>query len=333
MIIARAPFRISFFGGGTDFPGYYRRHGGAVLATSIDQYAYISLHSLSPFFRYRFRASYAKTELVGRPAEFRHPLIRECLRHMRVRDGLEITHVADLPGRTGLGTSSAFTVALLHALHAMRGERPCPGDLAREAILIERKRVGDAGGHQDQFAAAYGGFLRLDFGPGDAMQVRRIHLPPPARTTLRDRLLLFYLGREDSAEAILAEQTGKTRRNRAALDRMHAMVDEAEAMLKTGAWPAFGALLHEGWELKKTLAGGISSPDIDAAYDVARRAGATGGKLLGAGGRGFLLIMAEPEHQPAIRRRLRALREVRFGFDREGCRLVFKSTPARDPRS
>ncbi len=325
MIIARAPFRISFFGGGTDFPGHYRRHGGAVLATSIDKHAYLSLHALSPFFKYRFRASYAKTELVQHARQFEHPLIRECLLYLRIRDGIEMTYVADLPGRTGLGTSSAFTVALLHALHERRGDRIGPEDLAREAIEVERVRVGDSGGHQDQYAAAYGGFLRIDFGPGESVRVRPLPLRARTVSALEDRLLLFYLGREESAETILAEQTRRSRRNAGALKRMHRMVDEAERILGGGDLDDFGRLLHEGWELKKTLSRGISNAPIDEAYAAARRAGALGGKVLGAGGRGFLLVFADPLRHAAIRRRLPALREVGFRFSREGSRIVFRS--------
>lgn len=325
MIIARAPFRISFFGGGTDFPGHYRRHGGAVLATTIDRHTYLSLHALSPFFKYRFRASYAKTELVQHPREFEHPLIRECLLMLRVREGLELTHVSDLPGRTGLGTSSAFTVALLHALHERRGDRVGPEDLAREAIEVERVRVGDSGGHQDQYAAAYGGFLRIDFGPGDAVRVRPLALRASALAALESRLLLFYLGREESAEKILAEQVRRSRGNLGALRRMHRMVDEAERILEAGEPDAFGELLHEAWELKKTLSSGISNAEIDAAYAAARKAGALGGKVLGAGGRGFLMVHADPAKHAGIRRRLAVLREVRFRFSREGSRIVFRS--------
>lgn len=325
MIIARAPFRISFFGGGTDFPAHYRRHGGAVLATTIDKHAYLSLHELSPFFTYRFRASYARTELVQHPREFEHPLIRECLLMLRVRRGLELTHVSDLPGRTGLGTSSAFTVALLHALHAMRRDRVEPEDLAREAIEVERERVGDAGGHQDQYTAAYGGFLRIEFGPGDAVRVRPLALRAARRTALEERLLLFYLGREESAEAILAEQTRRTQRNERALVRLVGLVDTAERILADGDLDDFGRLLHEGWELKKTLSSGISNAAIDRAYAAARAAGALGGKVLGAGGRGFLLVFADPSRHAAIRRRLAPLREVPFRFSREGSRIVFRS--------
>ncbi len=325
MIIARAPFRVSFFGGGTDFPDHYRRHGGAVLAMAIDRHAYLTLHRLSPFFQYRFRASYSRTELVQRPEEFEHPLIRESLRCLGIREGLEIVHVADLPGRTGLGTSSAFTVALLHALHALRGDRVGPEDLAREAIEVERVRVGDEGGHQDQYVAAYGGLVRIDFGPGDAVRVRPVGLGARAIGELESRLMLFYLGREESAQAILAEQRRRGHRNRATLRRLRGLVDEGEAALRAADWAAFGALLDEGWQLKRGLAAGISTPEIDEAYAAARAAGALGGKLLGAGGRGFLLVFAPPARHSAIRRRLVRLRFVPVRHQGEGSRVIFQS--------
>ncbi|MCX7819753.1 MAG: hypothetical protein N2652_11215 [Kiritimatiellae bacterium] len=324
MIIARAPFRISFFGGGTDFPEFYRAHGGAVLGVTLDRYAYIALHRLNPIFAHRYRASYSKTELVDVPREFQHPLIRECLGLVPTRGGVEIAHVADLPGRTGIGSSSAFTVALLYALHAFRGDRVGPEDLAREAIEVERVRVGDAGGHQDQYFAAYGGLLRLDFGPGDRVRVHRVGLPAAALTELEQRFLLFYLGREDSAQHILAEQRRRMPGNTRSLRRLTELVELGEAALLAADWTSFGRLLHEGWTLKRGLATGISNREIDAAYAAARAAGALGGKLLGAGGRGFLLIMAEPARHRRIRNSLARLQEVPVRLGQTGATLVLR---------
>ncbi len=214
MIIARAPFRISFFGGGTDFPDYYRDHGGAVLSTTIDKFAYLTIHTLGPFTPYRYRASYAKTETVSEPTEFEHPLIRECLLHLQVQDGLEITHVADLPGRTGLGSSSSFTVALLHALHAFQGDHHISAnDLAKEAIIVERERVGDAGGHQDQCIAAHGGFRRINFSSDQDIDVESVRCAPERLHELEQHLLLFFLGTAMSAETILQEQTKRIHKN------------------------------------------------------------------------------------------------------------------------
>lgn len=324
MIISCTPFRVSFFGGGTDFPEFYRQHGGAALCTTIDKYCYISLHELSAFFPHRFRASYMKTELVQHPAEFQHPLIRECLRHLEPDQPMEIAHVADLPGRTGLGSSSAFTVGLLHALHAFRGERATPEDLAREAILVERERVGDPGGHQDQYAAAYGGFLRLDFAPSGRVGIRQVPLLAPRLRELEERLMLFYTGIEQSAAPILAEQKSRTAENTAALLEMRRLVDQAEEILTAGhTLDPFGELLHRAWEVKKGLSSGISNAAIDGAYAAARAAGALGGKLLGAGGRGFLLLYAPPARHDAVRAALRGLRDVAFALSRGGSRILF----------
>jgi D-glycero-alpha-D-manno-heptose-7-phosphate kinase len=327
MIISQTPFRVSFFGGGTDFPEFYHEHGGATLLTTINQYCYISIHRISKFFQFRFRASYAKTELVQNPSEFQHPLIRECLLSLNIDDGLEITHASDLPGRTGLGTSSAFTVGLLNALHTLKGDRMTAEDLAREAIHIERERVGDAGGRQDQYAAAYGGFIRLDFRKDDHVDVHRLTVNSQRVTELERHLLMFYTGKEKKAKAILTKQRQRTKKNEQALLEMCKLVGEAERLvLKESPILGFGELLHRAWELKKTLSGGITTPAIDEAYNAARKAGAIGGKILGAGGRGFLLLFAEPEYHSKIRARLTALQEVHFHFSQDGSRIIFQAS-------
>ncbi len=326
MIIARTPFRISFFGGGTDFPEFYREHGGATLATAIDKFSYVSVHRLGRFFKHLMRASYAQTELVNSAGEFKHPLIRETLLHLGVNEGLEITHVSDLPGRTGIGSSSSFCVGLLHALHSLRGENPDAAELAKEAIHVERVRVGDTGGHQDQYAAAFGGFHRFQFGPGDRMQAHRLDIRPQRKAELNANLLLIFTGMEQSAEEILQEQKKRTGNNIPALREMLQMVDHAEKILAGDSdLREFGVLLHEAWLRKKSLSTGISNPLIDDAYAAARSAGAAGGKLLGAGGRGFLLLYAEPERHTAIRERLRDLKEVPFNFSGEGSRIIFQT--------
>ncbi len=327
MIISQTPFRISFLGGGTDFPAHYQEHSGAVLLTTINQSAYLSVHRLSPFFPHKFRASYARTESVQTPGEFQHPLIRECLLHLQVRDPLEMAHVSDLPGRTGLGTSSAFTVGLLHALHALQGNTVQAATLAHEAISVERERVGDSGGHQDQYAAAYGGFLRIDFSGNQQARVQPVTLSAERRNHLAAHLLLFYLGHERSAESIMRTQQQRTARNVSVLREMKSLVDEAQAVLLSNrALDDFGALLHTSWMLKKSLAPGISNADIDNAYDSACRAGAVGGKILGAGGRGFMLLYAAPEHHGAIATALDPLAAVPFRFSDQGSRIIFNNT-------
>lgn len=324
MIISRTPFRVSFFGGGTDFPDYYREYGGATLLTTINKFCYISIHKLSPFFKHRFRASYSKTETVQESAEFTHPLIRECLKYLQPRYGLEIAHVSDLPGRTGLGTSSSFTVGLLNALHGLAGDRITAEDLTQEAILIEREKVGDAGGHQDQYAAAYGGLLRLDFLPTASVSIKKLALRAERILDLERHLMLFYTGVEQSSEQVLAVQNQRTKQNVEALREMHLMVDKAERIL-CGNDPlkAFGDLLHESWQLKKTLSAGISNTLIDDMYTAARTVGARGGKLLGAGGRGFMLLFVDQDKQPAVQAKLEGFIPVPFAFESAGSRIIF----------
>lgn len=326
MIIARSPFRISFFGGGTDFPEFFRRRSGAVLLTAINRYCYISVHRLCPLHKHRFRASYSRTELVASPGMFKHPLIRESLLFMNIKDGLEITHIADLPGRTGLGTSSAFTVALLNALHAFAGERVGAAQLAAEAVEVERVRAGEAGGVQDQYAAAFGGFLRIEFGADGSVTVENISAPQRRLALLRRHLLMFYLGSERVAAAISRDQRRRIPRNEEKLGRLAEMARSA-ARLLAGAGPLaqFGEMLDEAWRLKRSLSPLISTPAIDAAYETAKKAGALGGKLLGAGGCGFLLLFAPPQRHGRIRARLRGLQELDFEFAREGSKIVFNS--------
>lgn len=328
MIIARAPFRISFFGGGTDFPDYYRQRSGAVLLTAIDRYCYLAVHRLSPFYPHRFRASYSQTELADSVDDIRHPLIRECLRAAASDDRLEITHIADLPGGTGLGSSSSFTVGLLHALRAARGESPTPEALAREAIQIERERIGDPGGHQDQYAAAFGGWLRLDFHRDGTVEARQLDLDATRRARLESCLLLFHTGAQKSVAEVLRRQTAAIDRNLEALDEMRELTDRAEIVLRSNApLERFGALLDRAWALKRGLADGISFPEVDAAYAKARELGAWGGKLLGAGGRGFLMILAPPERQPAIEAALAPWPAIRVRGGAEGSRIVYRDAP------
>lgn len=326
MIIARTPFRISFFGGGTDFPGFFEKHGGAVLATTIDKYCYISVHHLTSFFKHRYRATYSRTESVLTPEEFQHPLIRETLLMLDQCEGVEISHVADLPGQTGLGSSSSFTVGLLNALHTYRRTPVTPEELAAQAIKIERDRVGDAGGWQDQYEAAYGGLRRYDFHPDRTVTNLAITMTPERLRELESSLMMFYLGTESSAEQILQDQKNKTGNNEPLLLAMKSMVDQGESIL-TGTSPLtdFGDLLHEAWQHKRSLANGISNSQIDQAYEAARAAGARGGKLLGAGGRGFLCLFAEVSAQSRIREALKDLQEVHFRFSSEGSRIIFKS--------
>lgn len=326
VIISQTPFRISFFGGGTDFPDYYRFHGGSVILTTINKYSYISLHKQGPFFKYKIKANYSVTETADNPESIKHPLIRETLKFLAYDCRIEIGHISDLPGRTGIGSSSSFTVGLLNALHAMRGEKPAPEQLAREAVEIERNRVKDAGGHQDQYAAAYGGFIRLDFRNDGRVIVRHIKLPAGRLADLRKRLMIFYSGLEKSSDTIQRRQNANIPHNLSALCDMQNMVDKAETILResNADIDEFGRLLNESWQKKRSLAAGISTPLIDHAYKASLKAGALGGKLLGAGGRGFLLLYADPTHHRKIRNALRCMPEVDFSLSKNGSRIIFR---------
>ncbi|MBR6021365.1 MAG: kinase [Kiritimatiellae bacterium] len=325
MIITRTPFRVSLFGGGTDFPEFYRVHGGAVLSAAIDQYCYLSLHRLAPYFPHRFRASYSRTESVQSPADFQHPLVRECLLHLDFTDSVEISHVADLPGRSGLASSSAFTVGLLHALAAFRGDSPTPDWLAENAIEVERNRVCDAGGRQDQYAVAFGGFNRIAFDPSGTVAVRPVRASADTLAALQDSLLLFFLNADASAQDILRAQISRTADNTPDLLQILSLVDTAESLLARNDLSSFGALLHETWLRKRRLAPGISTTLIDDAYAAARSAGALGGKLLGAGGRGFLCLFVPPDRRASVLSRLSNLRPVPFRFSPTGSSLIFSS--------
>lgn len=328
MIIVRTPFRISFFGGGTDFPSFFMQHGGAVLTSAINKYCYISIHHLAPLFKHRFQAGYSRTEMVQKVSEFQHPLIRETLLYLDQREGIEIDHVADLPGQTGLGSSSSFTVGLLRALHALRGNPISQDELARQAILIEREKVGDRGGWQDQYIAAYGGFRRIEFLSESNVQIHEVGMRSDRFQELQNCLMLFYMGNESSAASVLEEQDRRARKNERALLEMRQMVDHAECILSSGTsdLDAFGDLLHDSWMLKRSLSSGISNSQIDQAYAAARDGGARGGKLLGAGGRGFLCIYADPAQQDSVRKVLCHLQEVPFVFSAEGSRVIFQTS-------
>lgn len=325
MIIVRTPFRINLFGEGTDLPAYYERHGGMTLTLAIRRYCYLSVHRLSPFFRHRYRASYAETEMVVEPESFRHPVVRECLGYHQPRFGLEISHVSDLPGRTGLGTSSAFTVGLMHALHALHGERTTPEDLAREAVHVERERVGEPGGHENAYASAYGGFLELRYGPGPRIKVQDLTLSVDRLTALEQHLCLVSLGHEEGGEARLREQIRRVERNTASLARMKALAARAAALLGDGGDLAeLGELLDESWRIKRSLADGVTTPDIDARYTAAREAGAVGGKLLGAGSGGYLLLWIPPEKRGAVREALAGCAMMDVVCSGEGSRVIFE---------
>jgi D-glycero-alpha-D-manno-heptose-7-phosphate kinase len=323
MIISRTPFRISFFGGGTDYPAWYEAHDGQVLATTINKYCYISCRYLPPFFEHKHRIVYSHIENVHRIAEIRHPAARACLQFMRIRDGIEIHHDGDLPARSGIGSSSAFTVGLLHALYALDGKKPTRRQLARNAIHIEQKMLKEHVGVQDQMLTAFGGLNVVHFGGKRHLQIRPIALPAHRTASLQKHLMLFFTGVPRISSEIAQEQVKKTRSRARELKMMCELTTEALAVLASRRGiDEFGRLLHENWLLKRSLSDKISNHQIDDIYAEARRGGAVGGKILGAGGGGFILLFAGPEVQPEIRKRLRKLLHVPFGFEDSGSRIV-----------
>ncbi len=324
MIITRTPFRVSFFGGGTDYPAWYREHGGAVLSTTINKYCYISCRYLPPFFEHKHRIVYSKIENVRDISHIEHPAVRGVLGSMGWESGIEIHHDGDLPARSGLGSSSSFTVGLIHALHALRGRHVSKHDLAREAIHVEQEVIGESVGSQDQVAASYGGLNRIDFRVDEGFEVRPIVLSRDRRAELHGHLMLCFTGLSRFAHEVARSQLANFSRRRAELQRMRGLVDAAIALLHDSGLPitGFGRLLAEAWECKRSLSDQVSTPEIDRIYDAARSCGAIGGKLLGAGGGGFLLLFAPPDAQPGIRKRLENLVHVPFEFDTDGSRVV-----------
>lgn len=324
MIISKTPYRISFFGGGTDYPAWYRENKGQVLATAIDKYCYITCRYLPPFFDHKYRIVYSKIEDVRRVPEIKHPSVRACLQFMKVREGVEIHHDGDLPARSGLGSSSSFTVGLLNALHALHGRVASPARLAADAIHVEQAMLKENVGAQDQVMAAHGGCNIVTFGARNHLHVRPLTVLPGRLELLQSHLMLFFTGISRTASEIAAAQIRKTPEKARELGQMCSMVDSAvEIMHRNGDIRDFGRLLHESWLLKRSLTDKISTPEIDGAYAAARKAGALGGKVLGAGGGGFMLFFAPPEKQPAVRRSLRRLLHVPFKFEHSGSTIIF----------
>ena len=320
MIITRTPFRISFAGGGSDLPSYYGRRPGAVLSTAIDKYVYLAVKE---HFGNTFRVSYSRTELVDTVEQIQHPIVRECLQYLGLRQGLEIVSMADLPSQSGIGSSSSFTVGLLHALYAMQGKVVTPERLARDACCIELDKLQEPIGKQDQYIAAYGGLQLIRFNPDGTVFIDPVVCHPETRLELNRRLRMFFTGMTRSARDVLSKQRDRADLNLDALEKLTALASELCRVLTLGNdLNHFGHLLHEAWEVKKNLAESISNPRIDALYERARNAGALGGKLLGAGAGGFLLFYCEPHRQPRLREELADLLEVPFALDPQGTKIV-----------
>lgn len=328
MIISRTPVRLSFFGGGTDYREYFSRNKGAVLGSTINKYIYISVNELSDFFQYKIRVGYSKAELVERVDDIIHPSVRECLKFKNISGNLDIHIFADLPARTGLGSSSAFTVGLLNALHAMEGKLVAKQKLAEDAIIVEQQMIRENVGCQDQMHCAYGGINIIEFEPS-RISVRPVIISEEKRQAFNSALMVFYTGQTRYATRILSEQIQNTKNGDkdSYLARMYGMVFEAEQIISDMPTESMlrklGELLHEGWQLKKALSSRITNPQIDAAYEKAMAAGACGGKLAGAGGGGFLFFIVPPERQRAVREAMRGMLEVDFRFENEGSRIIY----------
>lgn len=327
LVISRTPFRVSFVGGGTDYPVWYRESEGAVLGTSIDKYCYISCRYLPPFFDYKHQVVYSKIERVREISDIKHPSIREILKFIGITDGIEIHHNRDIPARTGLGSSSTFTVGLLHALHALKGMAVTNEQLALQAIHIEQDIIKENVGSQDQTHAAFGGFNRIDFSGNHNIRVTPVIMQPERLKQLQDHLMLIFTGfvRPRDASKIAARQIKVTPQRKRELRIIYEMVNESMEILNSRCdLSEFGRLLHATWCLKKSLSDLISTPEIDSIYDAARKAGAIGGKLLGAGGGGFLLLFVSPELQSKVKESLGSLLSVPFRFEHYGSQIIFK---------
>lgn len=324
MIISRTPFRVSLFGGGTDYPDWIREHGGAVLGMAINKYCYLSVRSLPPFFTHKHRIVYSRVELVNEISEIEHPSVRAVFSEMGINEGLEVHHDADLPARSGLGSSSAFTVGLLHALYALRGRMAGKTELGTEAIRIEQEVIGEAVGCQDQVWATFGGLNRIEFHREGGFSVKPLVIRRERRQELVCSLLLVFSGLSRFASEVAADKIENIGRNEAQLHSLQLMVDQAQALLADEREPVHrvGALLHEAWMIKRNLAARVSNNLIDDIYETAMAAGASGGKLLGAGGGGFLLFVTRPERRAAVCEALRGLIQVSFDIDNDGSRIM-----------
>lgn len=325
MIISRTPFRISFFGGGTDYHVWYREHGGAVLSTTINHYCYLTCRYLPPFFKEKSRIVWSRIETVMNNDDIQHPAVRAVLQYfMDGENGIEVHHTGDLPARSGLGSSSAFTVGLLNSMNALYARMSNKRELACEAVHIERDILKENVGVQDQIAVAYGGFNKITILPTGDFAVEPVILPGARLKDLQSHFLLFFTGVSRNATDIAAEQVKAVHDKKQELRAMRALVDEAlDVVLHASDIKEFGRLLHETWQIKRSLSSKIAPQFVDDVYQKARDAGAIGGKLLGAGGGGFMLFFADPEKHLAIKKALDDLLWVPFSFENAGSNIIF----------
>jgi D-glycero-alpha-D-manno-heptose-7-phosphate kinase len=326
MIITKTPFRMSFFGGGTDLEEYFKENGGAVISTTFDKYCYVNVRHLPRFFDWSNELSYSKTERVSNVKDIQHPAIREAMKMLDMRE-IRLTYEADLPARSGLGTSSSFAVGMLNAFYALKGKYADKKKLADEAIYLERVLCNEAGGWQDQIAASFGGFNRINFG-ADGYEVFPIIISPNRKKQLNNNLMMFFTGfTRFSSDIQKVNNVNGTEEKRSKLKKMYNLVDEAEAVLTNNDRniDEFGELLNETWKLKKGTGNSISTGSIDELYDKGIKAGALGGKLLGAGGGGFLVFYVQPEKQEHVKKAMRDLMYIPFKFEDGGTRVIHYS--------
>jgi D-glycero-alpha-D-manno-heptose-7-phosphate kinase len=320
MIISRTPFRVSFAGGGTDLRAFYSEGKGSVTSTAIDKYMYVTINKR---FDGTIRLSYTKTEIVDRVDEIRHELVKEALKKTSISGGVEITTMADIPAGTGLGSSSSLTVGLLNAFYAYQGKSVSAEQLAKEACEIEIDIVKEPIGKQDQYIAAYGGLQHIQFQADESVFVDPVICSPETKKRLEQNLMMFFTGITRSANSILTEQQKKTADKRSFLEKMQTLSEDIRDSLTGNDLSRFGSLLHEGWMLKKQLVGTISTPEIDAYYEKALSSGALGGKLMGAGGGGFILLYCEKDKQGKVREALKTLKETTFSFEPQGSKILY----------
>lgn len=326
MIISRTPFRISFFGGGTDHPTWYNENKGAVISTTIDKFCYISCRKLPPFFEYKHRIVYSKQEMVSGIDEIIHPAVREAFRFMDISEGLEIHHDGDLPARAGLGSSSAFTVGLLHALFALQGKMVSKKKLAFDAIHVEQEMIKENVGSQDQVAAAFGGLNKIDFSLDYNIEVRPITMERSLYENFQNHLMLFFTGLTRTASNIEGEKIKTLCDKKKELNHMMDIVDEVMKILNgEGDLIEIGKLMDENWKLKKCLSDKVTNPYIDTIYETAIKNGAIGGKILGAGGGGFILFFVRPDYREHLKNVLNFLLHVPFRFDALGSQIIYYS--------
>lgn len=323
MIISRTPFRISFFGGGTDYPIWYRQNGGVVLASTIDKYVYITCRVLPPFFDHKSRVVWSKIETVTKHADIEHPVVRAALALLEVNHGIEIHYNGDLPARSGVGSSSAFTVGILNSLYALKGQYTKKADLARQAIYLEQTMLNEHVGVQDQIETTFGGFNRIEILRNGTFQVEPVILPAETLQALNNNLLLFYTGIPRGSSNIAKMMVESIPHRQRELSSMQKMVDVAVDFLAKGALDDFGRLLDETWQLKRSLSKHVAPNFINEIYARARAAGALGGKVLGAGGGGFMLFYVRKDERVTLLKALEDLLVVPFEFETGGSQIIF----------